>query len=136
MPILLVLAALLVSAEAAPRKRQPANRFQQHPAKVYTLACRGEDSDNAIALVRVVPDAKDPAGGAASGTVYLRETKGFRTASVSGRYLRVGKDEEVLALRDDGGAPYEIFLDPAKESSLPGLADKQPCEVTGELESR
>lgn len=133
MRAILVVLLFSLSAEAAPKnERKPANRM---PTKVFTLACRGEDSDTAIALVRVTLDVKDPANGLAAGTFYVREPKGYRAATVNGRYTRVGKDDVVLTLREGFSASYEIFLDPGKESSVPSLTEKQSCEVTGTIES-
>jgi hypothetical protein len=130
--LLFIALSFTLIAEASPKKRQPANRF---PTRAYTIACRGEEADNLIALVRVTLDTKDRTTGLASATAYIREAKGYRVAELHGRFTKVANEELVLTLRQGFGAPFEFLLDPAKESTVPGFAEKQSCEVTGKMES-
>lgn len=129
---------LAFSAEAANKrqpanKRNPANRF---PTKVYTIACRGEEADNVIAVIRVSLDLKDSGSGLASGTAYLREGRGYRVATLSGRYNKVAGAEVVLTMKEGFGPPYDFLLDPVRESSIPGFQEKQNCEITGQMDSQ
>jgi hypothetical protein len=105
---------------------------------VIIFTCRDPDSgaENAIGLTHMNIDMRDNSTGAFSMSLYLRQDKGFVTKSVTGSYTTVPNGYIFRTKwRSLQGEFAMIHVHPAEKTSFPGLAGKQSCEVSGQLEA-
>ena len=126
--------------EAAAKEKAKVGRkiANKMPSRVLTFVCRsGEgEPENVIALTHMSIGLHDPNVGAFSSSIYVRTEKGYLPKTITGTYTTV-PNGFVLRTKYQGltGEFTLIHVHPAEKTNLPGLSEKQSCEVTGQLES-
>jgi hypothetical protein len=124
-----------VAKEKGKVSRKIANKM---PSRVLTFVCRsGEgEPENVVALTHMSIGLHDPNVGAFSSSIYVRNEKGYLPKTITGTYTTV-PNGYVLRTKYQGltGEFTLIHVHPAEKTILPGLSEKQTCEVTGQLES-
>jgi hypothetical protein len=124
----------------APKSKSKVSRkiANKLPSRVLTFVCRpGEgEPESVIGLTHMSIGLRDTNAGAFSSSIYLRTEKGYLPKTITGTYTTV-PGGYIFRTKWQGllGEYTMIHVHPAERSALPGIADKQICEVSAQLES-
>jgi hypothetical protein len=136
LPLLALFLALPQGAEAAPKNRKIANKT---PSRVLNFVCResAESPETVVGMAHMSVDLRDETVGAFSMSVYVKNEKGYAAKTITGTYTTVPGGFIYRAKWPSATGDYTLLhVHPGDKSSVPGLGNKQGCEVTGQLDSQ
>lgn len=138
MRLMLLLLALTLSMPAlagSKTKRKPANKM---PSRVLNFICReaAEAPESVVGMAHMSIDLRDETVGAFSMSIYVRNEKGYTPKTLSGTYTTVPGGFVFRAKWASVFGEYTMLhIHPGDKSSIPGLTNKQTCELGGQLVS-
>jgi len=130
------LLAMPAATQAAPKNRKIANKM---PSRVLNFVCReaADAPETVIGMAHMSIDLRDETVGAFSMSVYVKNEKGYTPKTITGTYTTVPGGFVYRAKWPNVTGEYTlIHVHAGDKSSIPGLGNKQVCEVTGQLDSQ
>lgn len=127
------------SAAQAKGTAKPSRKIaNKMPSRVFTFVCRSAEGEpeNVVGLTHMSIALHDINTGAFSSSIYLRTEKSYQPSTITGTYTTVPNGFVLRTKWQGASGEYTmIHVHPAEKTTFPGMAEKQSCEVTGQLES-